>query len=78
MLYFDIKTFLSEANLNIPCGLSKPLEIVAGPEAGEFTSPEYPSNYANSLDCQWLIESLEASPLDGVKISFTFFDVETG
>ena len=65
-------------NLNDPCGVSKPLEIVAGTEAGELTSPEYPSNYANSLDCQWLIESLEPFPLDGVKISFTFFDVETG
>ena len=78
MLYSKIKTFLSEANLKGPCGLSKSLEIVAGPVAGEFTSPEYPSNYSNSLDCQWLIESLEASPLNGVKISFTFFDVEAG
>ena len=86
ILYFETKTFfsfLSEANLNDPCDiferyLSKPLGIVAGPEAGELTSPEYPSNYANSLDCQWLIQSLEVSPMDGVKISFTFFDVETG
>ena len=80
MLYFEIKTFSfsSEENANDPCGLSKPLEIVAGLEAGEITSPEYPSNYANSLDCQWLIESFEPPPLNGVKISFTFFDVESG
>ena len=71
-------SFLSGLNENDPCGLSKPLEIVAGLEAGEITSPEYPSNYANSLDCEWKIESLEDPPFDGVQISFTFFDVESG
>ena len=80
MLYFEIETFSfsSEENANDPCGLSKPLTIEAGPEQGELTSPEYPSNYPNSMDCQWLIESLEEFPLNGVKISFTFFDVERG
>ena len=71
-------SFLSGLNENDPCGLSKPLTIEAGPEQGELTSPEYPSNYPNSMDCQWLIESLEEFPLNGVKISFTFFDVEAG
>ena len=63
------------ANLNDPCGVSKPLSINATLESGEFTSPDYPSNYAKSLACEWLIEVAEGY---GVKISFTFFDVETG
>ena len=62
-------------NLNDPCGPSKPMSINATIESGELTSPDYPSNYAKSLDCEWLIEVAEG---DGVKISFTFFDVERG
>ena len=62
-------------NLNDPCGLRKPLSIDATFEPEEFTSPGYPSNYGNSLDCEWLIESAEES---SVQISFTFFDVESG
>ena len=78
ILKLKLFSFLSGLNENDPCGLSKPLTIEAGPEQGELTSPEYPSNYPNSMDCQWLIESLEEFPLNGVKISFTFFDVEAG
>ena len=62
-------------NLNDPCGLRKPLSIDATFEPEEFTSPDYPLNYGNSLDCEWLIEADEGS---SVQISFTFFDVESG
>ena len=63
-------------NLNDPCGPRKP--FVGTVEVGievEIRSPGYPSNYANSLDCQWVINVDKGL---GVQINFTFFDLEAG
>ena len=62
-------------NLNDPCGPRKPLVIEAGNEEGEIKSPGYPLNYANELDCQWIINVDKGL---GVQINFTAFDLETG
>ena len=61
-------------NLNDPCGPKKPVAIEVGIEV-EIRSPGYPSNYANSLDCQWVINVDKGL---GVQINFTFFDLEEG
>ena len=61
-------------NLNDPCGPRKPVAIEVGIEV-EIRSPGYPSNYANSLDCQWVINVDKGL---GVQINFKFFDLETG
>ena len=61
-------------NLNDPCGPRKPFEIEVGNEV-EIRSPGYPLNYANDLDCQWVINVDKGL---GVQINFTLFDLETG
>ena len=61
-------------NLNDPCGPRKPMAIQAGNEV-EIKSPGYPLNYANGLDCQWIIYVDKGL---GVQINFTSFDLETG
>ena len=65
--------YLEVAKFNDSCGSGKPLVLDSGLESGELTSPDYPSKYAPSLDCEWLINVDEGF---GVEISFTFFDLE--
>ena len=66
--------FFVVPNLNDPCGPGKPLAIEAGNEV-EIKSPGHPLNYANRLDCQWIINVDKGL---GVQINFTLFDLETG
>ena len=65
--------YLEVAKFNDSCGSGKPLVLDSGLESGELTSPDYPSKYSPSLDCEWLINVDEGF---GVQISFTFFDLE--
>ena len=70
---FNKMIYLAVAKFNDSCGSGKPLVIDSGLESGELTSPDYPSKYSPSLDCEWLINVDEGF---GVQISFTFFDLE--
>uniref|UniRef100_H3BHY2 Metalloendopeptidase n=1 Tax=Latimeria chalumnae TaxID=7897 RepID=H3BHY2_LATCH len=42
--------------------------------SGNFTSPEYPSSYPDSMDCSWV---LIAPPNHKVSLTMTFFDLES-
>ena len=56
-----------------PCGQNKPLLIAN--TTGEIFSPDYPEQYPNSSNCQWLI-----TVPGGFVVSLTFveFDLEYG
>jgi len=51
---------------------SRPLELTGF--SGSLTSVNYPSNYENSADCQWLIRSVEENGL--VTLDFSYFQTE--
>ncbi|KAK3588727.1 hypothetical protein CHS0354_019183 [Potamilus streckersoni] len=46
----DIEIVLSQCN-------GTPLTLTAGPRMASFTSPGYPTSYANNLLCTWLLDS---------------------
>jgi len=47
-------------------------EVLEG-VTGTFTSPGYPSDYANNLNCEWTI----SVPSGNIRLSFDSFELET-
>ena len=52
------------------CAGNESYPLIFPYDYGELNSPNYPSNYGNSLSCYWVI-SVSA---DLIKITFTAFD----
>ena len=57
--YFETACIFSENILTVSaeaaCGSNRPL-IIQGSNLGIIQSPNYPNNYPDRLNCQWLIE----------------------
>ena len=57
--YFETASIFSENILTVSaeaaCGSNRPL-IIRGSNMGIIQSPNYPNNYPDRLNCQWMIE----------------------
>ena len=53
-----------------PCGGNKPL-VIKELVDGYIQSPNYPNNYTNSLDCQWVLKNTGKS-----KMKIIFLEVK--
>ena len=69
----SIPCFISEL-LPEACGDFKP-SIITGSLTGEVDSPNYPFDYHNDADCQWLITVDEGSI---ISLTVLDFNVENG
>ena len=55
-----------------PCDESSPL-LLENTQPGTFTSPNYPNNYPNNMNCSWIIRF---DNVHQINLVFTDFDIE--
>ena len=57
--------------MNDPCGENRPLNIDLSSK--QISSPNFPQNYPNNVNCSWIINTNEPSR---IILVFTDFDIE--
>ena len=57
--------------MNDPCGEYRPLSIDLSSK--QISSPNFPQNYPNNINCSWMIDTNEPRR---IVLVFTDFDIE--